>query len=148
MAFTQFYNNVVVDIFESNESLDLGKFTLSSGTELKYVRLVIYKHGSMGGSETATLTITDPDSNVVKATSDAMVISEIEDEGTYWLGWVRFDFSRENLPPDDYRIAISLANYTRNGDTYYIAVVLDQEPKVYTQNGALTADLSIWGYHD
>lgn len=148
MSYTQFYNNVVVDPIESTERLDLGQFTLSTGTELAHVRVAVYKHGTMGGSERGRLVVTDVASGVDVATGHWMNINEIEAEGTYWIGWVRFDFDRFSMPATDYRIGMELENYTRNGDTYYFSVILDQAPKVYTQSGALTAELSLWGYND
>lgn len=148
MPYQQFYNNVIVHTIDTSETLVIGNYTLTTGTEIGHGRLTLYKHGNMGGSEVARLVIKDVASNYAIATSDWMDIFSLESEGDYWIGWVRFDFNRENLPPTEYEISIELSNYTRNSDTYYLAVVLDYTPVIYTQNGAPPADLSLWGYND
>lgn len=149
MAFTQFPNEAVVETFETSEVVKLSRFTLATATELLYVTLRILKVGTAGGSETLTLKVfgSSDYTGTAVATSSAFTLSTISGLTTNWIGDVRFTFARQNLSAATYYLALTTANYTRNGDTFYLGAVQEWP---YTFNTITTfqagAQFAVIGY--
>ena len=55
----------------------------------------------------------------------------LADIGTNFLGKVRFDFSRNNIPVSEVDIYIELSGYTRNGDINFFSVIYDFPVPIY-----------------
>ncbi|MGD8787790.1 MAG: hypothetical protein PVJ60_10225, partial [Phycisphaerales bacterium] len=96
MAITGFPANNAFKVLNTGVEEDLGTLQPGVNQELKYIRLWVYIHGTYGGSETLTLKLYSPNGTLLH-TSDTVTLSGITNIGTNWLGWLRFDFNRENI---------------------------------------------------
>ena len=130
-VFNEVRTEYKIKTIDTAEDVDLGGFYSTSKFELSNMRLLIYKNGTPGGSETATIKLyPNEDFDVPTYTSDVFTFSNIPDFGEFWIGWVRFDFNREviNLDADGdfpYFPRLEMANYTRNADTFYFSTVMN-----------------------
>lgn len=151
MGFAPYYKNQIIKVVDTAEEIYLGGYTLSSVTELQWMRIAIYKHGVTSGSERLRLGVysrADMLGNLFY--SDWIDVADF-DTGDYWLGYVRFDFSRQNLDAGiEYHVGMQTDNYTRNGDAYYISAVSDWPDPVNEIAGAsskyFAARCPIFGY--
>lgn len=151
MALTQYPSHLYVKTFDTSETVKLGSFQVAAATELKYLVLWIYKHGTAGGSEQMRVKLySSENQQAALYTSDWSALASISGISTYWLGWLRFTFDRANLSANlRYYFAVETTGYTRNEDTYYLSAVLDWPEAVNTWNtsgGYPGAKISIVGY--
>jgi hypothetical protein len=112
----------------SPELLALGEIIVTAPMSLAAVRLNIFIHGTLGGSETCTLKLfSDENLEGLMAQSDAFALQDIEGLSEYWNGWLRFDFpDGPTLDVNEsFCFAMETSNYTQNGDTFYIGWALD-----------------------
>jgi hypothetical protein len=95
------------------------------------VLLYLVKVGSLGGSETSIIGIYgNSDLTAAIATSSAFTVADAPNvSSSAWRGWIAHTFAADVPLANDtwYHLGLSLANYTRNGDTFYIAAQLDDE---------------------
>lgn len=137
MAFLQFSNILVANVFETNETIEVAQFNPDNDGELKYIRCQLHVHGNLpGGTEKirCKIGLKDDESNPY-ATSDWVDMADFDDSSgaNDWLGWVRFDFARQNINNQQtYYIWLETANYTRNGTTFYVACMFDYPYPVYS----------------
>lgn len=147
MAFLQFPKDVHVRAIDSNEESNMGSYRFAANTELTYAVLTWLKVGSLGGSETLQMNIySHDDDNASPAyQSNVLTLSDYT-FGSNHIGTLRFDFTKSNLSKQtDYTIKLQTANYTRSGDTFYLAWVYDTENKVNTPNLKTGAKISFIG---
>lgn len=124
MAITGFPASQAFKVLELSEE-DCGLVKAGEDMELAHIRLWIYIHGTYGGSETLKINLYSQN-DVLLHQSDASTLSEISNIGANWLGWLRFDFNRENVKSGtEFKIKVASTNYARNGDTYYIGIGFD-----------------------
>lgn len=148
MAYGQFAKIKVVNVFDSDEDILLGSFKPAHNSELKHIRSEILIHGNLSSSERFRIKIglTD-DSTAAYATSDWVLASAFDDSSASkdWIGWVRFDFNRENINKNEtYNVWLEIDNYTRNADTFYAGVIFDYPFPTYADDSA--HENSTWGF--
>lgn len=150
MAFTQFASEQQFAILDTGTNLALGdSVDLATNLELKYARLTIYKNGTPGGTEQMRINIYSTGRMESPIYQSDWAEIGAETLGTYYLGWIRFDFNRVWLDTDNtYYFELETNNYTRNGDTFYYAVGLDQPVAFNTAAtpGAFPAAIQLYGY--
>lgn len=132
MSILQFAEYQMIKTIDTSETVEIGQFKPLKHGELKWTRLLIYKHGSIGGSESLTCHWhTSSELGTSYATSSAVLLSTVENSSNLntsgdWFAWIRFVFNRENLSKNiSYYLSLQASNYTRNGDTYYIGMPFD-----------------------
>jgi hypothetical protein len=85
------------------------------------------KVGTLGGSETSTIKVYgNADLTAAIATSTAFTMSTVPNVSSAraWH-WIKHVFAGEPLAIGRrYHLGLSLANYTRNADTFYVAAAL------------------------
>lgn len=129
-----------------------GSFTLPKDTELYAVQVTMLNHdGLIGGSETVTARLVNAVSKVgvstaASATSAAVNWSDVNDEGAYWYGFVRFLFNREHLDKDiTYHLELNFSGTPSS--TRYVGASLDWPLQVNT--GDQTAvQFRVFGYNE
>lgn len=127
MAEKNFSDTLVVrEIEAANQDERMGSFTDTAGGELKNIRARIFKHGTLGGSETMQLRVyADENYRNPIAISNTVELADVTTD-EYWLGRVRFDFANEILDFNrDYYLAMRVANYTPTTGTNYLSYVFD-----------------------
>lgn len=137
MAFLDFPDQQYVKTADTSETIGMGGFKASAKMELFYIRAAVYINGvsSLGGSETMQMTIyADNEGTKQLFQSSSINVSDIDGIGsTNWIGLVRFTFARQQINPNiTYYPRISLSNYTRSGDTFYIGFPYDYFAPVYS----------------
>lgn len=154
MTYTDFPANFYVQTFDTSEVVKLGRFYPAEAMELYHIVLHCFKKGTAGGSETLTLKVYGNSSyeGTALATSSAFTLSSASwTSNSNGIGWLRFDFAKQNLNPNNwYYLALTTANYTRNADTYYLGAVLDWPHAVHTakHNQGAAAKFNIIGYRE
>jgi hypothetical protein len=131
------------------ELVQCGSIQVAEEEELAHIRFLLYKHGALGGTEEIRAKLfTDDGYSKLYATSDWALVSDIENLSTYWWGWIRLDFGRENLSKRfPYYVALETENYTETDDAY-LSVSLDwpipQNTGINTPHRALA--MQVYGY--
>jgi len=145
MAYGQFPETLLVKSIDTSETVELGQFQPTANGEIAHIRAHMFKHGTIGGSESVTISIhTSSDLTTAYATSDAVTFATIQNSSNLnttgdWIGWFRFDFNRENLNKNQtYYVSCTLTNYTRNSDTYYAGLVYDFPYPTYDPASSIT----------
>ncbi len=136
-----------VKTIDTGETVLCGGFTLGSETELSNIRVILFKVGTLAGTEQLRARVYgDRAMTKLMHTSDWLNLSAIEDLTAMWWGWVRFDFERKPLDTvREYFLAIDTQGYTRNADTMFIGLSLDWPTRV--NSGDQTAvKMEIYGY--
>lgn len=140
MAFNNFFEGKVVNVFDSNETIELGQFKPSVNGELGNIRAELLVHGNFSSNERIRCKIgQSSDDSAPYATSEWVNVTSFDDSNgsNDWIGWVRFDFNRENINKNQtYYIWLETDNYTRVGDTNYIAVSFDYPYPTYADDSS------------
>jgi hypothetical protein len=115
-----------VKVLGTSESVQAGSIDLPQHIELAYLRVLLYKHGMLGGTEQVRAKLyTDSSYTQLYATSAWSSVSDITGLSTYWWGWLRLDFGRQNVSKVGvYYVALETQSYTES-DTSYLSVSLD-----------------------
>jgi hypothetical protein len=141
-----------VKTWDTAEAVTCGSFDTQDHTDLGHIRLLLYKHGTHGGTERIRLKVyKDSGLTLLLATSEWSALSDITNLSTYWWGWLRFDFARQIVNKlSTYYLQLETENYTRNADTYYLSHSLDWPVPQNTQltAGRPSAAIQIFGYRD
>ena len=154
MSFEQFADLQYVKTIDISEEPRMGSFNVVNDLELQYIRVLLFISGSTVGNERIRLKIYgDMGSNNILYTSNWSNINDISGLSTYWLGYIRVDFNRENINKDtDYYVRAELDNYTRNGDTFFIGLCHDFPFPIYDNGQDLFYEhplaMQIFGYQD
>lgn len=132
MSFTPFSAKQFIKEIDTGETPKLGRFKDTRNQELTYIRVDLYIQGTanLGGSEQIRLKIfADADHNVLLYTSSWANLSDIDTiVGTKanWRGQIRIDFNKENINKNlNYYVGAEMANYTRNGETFWVGLAHD-----------------------
>lgn len=130
MAYLQFPDTLLMKTFDTAERVELGTFQTTDNQELRHIRVNLFQSGTPGGFEELTLNLhTSSDFTGTYASSDTVLMSDVTDN----LSWVRFDFGRININKNlTYFSTMTTANYTRNGDTFFIALAYDFPVPIYS----------------
>ena len=152
MGVTQFPNRQRFAILDTDSTTWLGGFQSDRHIELKWIRLRLYKEGTLAGSERLRLNIySRSDLDGLVAQSDWVDVGDVaEVVPSKWYGLVRFDYAREfiNLATT-YHLGIETENYTLNGHTLYIGIGLEMveySMSVNTVASGAPAEAHIFGY--
>jgi hypothetical protein len=131
MSVEQFPNKQWVRILSTDETVLIGGFQFPNHCELVYGNLSVIKKGAMSGTPRARLHFysTVDMANIVY-TSDWRTLSDITGLGgsNSWLGWVRFDFDRQNINKNiTYYVGVEMDSYTADltDETFWIGFALD-----------------------
>jgi hypothetical protein len=137
MPYPDFNEIKYVYVTDTGTINQLGYAVSSDVKELEFVRLDFYKHGTEVGDEQFRLNIyTDSAYSQLYAASNIISLSDIEGLGTYWLGWLRFDFDLPILAPNtNYYFGLEPVTYTRNADVFYVGAAADVEPSPVNEIG-------------
>ena len=129
MAFLDFPKQLLVKTIDTSEVLNLGGFQVAESEERQYARVLIYRNGTAGGSETLQVkTHVNTDFSQSYADSNVVSLSSVSTN----LTWIRFDFNRENWNKNlTYYLSLTVNNYTRNADVFYLGVPFDFPYPVY-----------------
>lgn len=149
MAFKDFSNQLYIKTLDTGEEGGLGTFTLTQNFEVNYMQMPIYVHGALGGTERLRINVYSSTNSSLLMQSDWSNLSDIDNIGAYWIGKIRFNFTRKYLQKTvPIVLKLEVDNYTRNGDTFYIGYVLDWPLETNQQDSTppLGADVAIVGY--
>lgn len=134
MAITNFPTPLAFKVLETSTTEELGTVQAGEDFELAYMRVLLYIAGTYGGSETLTAHLYSENDTLLYSSS-AVTLSQITGIGADWLGWLRFDFSRENIKSGTtFKLKMTSTNYTRNGDTYYLGIGFDWSDPALTNS--------------
>lgn len=147
MSYLQFpAANVLKVVAATGE--DLGSFTVAANTDITYIVLNMYIHGTIVGDERMRLNLyASSYKNDPVTTSDWLYWSDIDGIGTgNYLGWLRFDFNGHHISSEyPYYMSIETANYTRNADTYYLAALCEYAVTLSTMSRRLGLHMAVVG---
>lgn len=154
MSILNFSEDKYIKTFDAAEEIRLGGFSLASGTSgpLGKIRVFMYIQDftSLGGSESMVMKIyTSTNYSNAYITSDTALLSDITFDTSNvlknnFLGYLRFDFNEEYLNSNfTYYPTITIANYTPNGDSFYIGLAYDYPDPVYDNGGSFFYNQSI-----
>ena len=150
MAFIQYAKTQGIIVFETGLKEPLGVLDLAADTELSHILLTFFKSGTPVGNERIRLNLYSTDRYESSFVSSGWVnVSDIDGLSANWLGWLRFDFTRNGIDSDEQiYVEVETANYTRNGDTFYMGCGTDwpHSFNTYTAADGAPAALQVFGY--
>lgn len=128
MAFSQYPDSIAVIISDGSPfTIELSGVTPTANQQLSVYRMQIFKRGLQPN---VTMRVKAYIAGVLKATSEAVAVSQIESEYSAtdnFYGWVNFNFSPRynfNLSAET-KFQLELSNYTFTEGLIYIGAVLD-----------------------
>ena len=132
MSFEQIPRFLTIRVLETNEKALMGTYAMTENSELAHMVLTIHKRGFAGGSERFKINVYSEQDTLrntpIYQSSDHVWV----EDGEYWVGRIRFDFSGEHLQAGkSYIMELEAQNYTRNADDFYFAYVLDHPAQLY-----------------
>lgn len=138
MNFEQYPDNLRVRILEDDDNAQMGAFSSPDDRELKHVVLTHFNLGTRTGSETLKINIYgDLETDSPLYTSNTITYSTViaaitgATTSTNNLGTIRFDFTNSSINKNtNYYLRLQVANYTRNGNSSYLAYVLDHPAQI------------------
>ena len=113
------FSDKLFSLSVENSSLDthLGSFTTdATDGQIQYIRVLMFFDGAFT-NETMTLKVQDDVYSPTETwSSTALRVVSVDSTlstDTNWLGWVRFDFSKQHLlASTEYHLLMSASNYT------------------------------------
>lgn len=148
MAYKDFNEEKYIYVTDTATVTDLGSIEVDDTTEIEAIRLDFYKHGAEVGDEVFRLNLySDPSLDNLFASSNDVALSSIPDLGTYWIGWLRFDFP--SIPIlgtslNKFYVGLEPVTYTRTGDTFYVGAAADWYPNVNKIGNGLGGYMEIY----
>lgn len=141
-------------VFEDDEEFLCGGISGQLNQQLAQIVFVLYKHGAHTGTERMRSKIYH-DSALTKlyATSDWFDLADIDTNpgdgevlDTYWRGRVAMTFASKPWldSQSTYFVSMEIDNYTRNADTFYMAIMYDWPFPVNDNQNAIS--MEIYGY--
>ena len=139
MSYPDFNETKYIFATDTSTVTKLGYIQTDTPIEVEAIRVDFYKHGTEVGDEVFKLNLYSDDScTTIFSSSGSLALSTVPNPGTYWLGWVRFDF--DSLPilggPNKYYIGLEPVTYTRVADTFYVGVSADTPDENINKIGA------------
>lgn len=137
MAFTQFPSILNVKILDTSEIMEMGGFKPTQNGELKYIRILLIKKGTIPGAAKVQIKVhTSTDLTAAYASSNELFVGDIAqyllDQAMItslsddWASWIRFDFDRQNLNMNlTYYTSLNGPGYVRDLDNFYVGVPRD-----------------------
>jgi len=146
MAFSPFPDNGYFYVLDLTKEY-VGSFNLAQSMELKHIQTTLFIRGATAGTEELRLNVYGTqqiDSTPICSSSWFNIASGVGSYTNNWIGNVFFDFSgtpiNQNL---DYYLAVETSGYTRNANTFYLAVRLDWNPSINTNSPTNLAAMSM-----
>lgn len=135
-------------VIETNEVVGLGSFSLTDPaySQFAYIIVNLIKVGTPGGSESLSVTIyTDEALTKAHAYTSSVLLSSIPDLASKTSWMLRFTGQNTFLDTNKtYYLGLTPVNYTRNGNTYYLALGLDWPHSSNTWSGGFGAHFEIY----
>lgn len=128
MSIYNFSRDQYVRIFGEDEVVKISTHGLPS-CELGNMRVRVYSKGTNTGAKIKLIIFPKDNTSTSVATSDEVLITDL---GTNFLGFVRFDFSKENISIGEYDIYAKISSYTRNGDVDFFSLLYDFPIQIYS----------------
>lgn len=135
MAIGKFPQFTIVKTLSSSGTPEkISAFKPTNDLELAYIYIYLLRVGTEGGSETFQLKVySDSGYSTLIDSSDVVTYSTIKDSKN--MHRVPFAFNRKLMQGDStYYLEMFTANYSRNADTFYFAV-LNESDEAYMANG-------------
>jgi hypothetical protein len=129
MSFKKFPSTQFVKVLDADESFKMAKYATSARGEIGSIRVKIYKRGNCSGSIVLILAKSQDNSSIL-ATSTGVSISEIAPNS---IGWVRFDFAKQNIALESLDVFAVVSAYTRDSSNY-LSLVYDFPLHVYNNS--------------
>lgn len=139
MSIYNFSKDIFCRISNEDEIFDASLMLLPVG-EISNLRFKVYKKGPVSGS--VVVKIFPNNSNVAIATSAPVALSSIQDN---FLGFILFDFNRENISNGYYRIEVNVSGYNGNSSGNFMSFLYDYPIGIYSDDlgGPLANPLAI-----
>ena len=147
MAFQKYPDNLLFKTIDTSEKVNMTAAQWPNDTQLRNARVwfLVYGNAQSISTERARINILSEFEGATPIyQSDWSDFSDISPAPStdYWHGWITFDFSDVHIDSDiTYYLELEMGNYTRNGDTSYIAVKLETPYAV--NDGATSVDNSL-----
>ena len=127
MAFQDFPETLIFKTIDTSEKVNLANMTVARDQQLTYARMMLYIAGAVTTEQLRiNVNPSETNENPIFSSSWSNLSDITTHTGTDWIGWLRFDFSEQHLDSDiAYTMQLETNNYTRNGDTTYLAVAFD-----------------------
>lgn len=145
MSIKDFSEDKYIKTFDNDEEIRMGAFMLAENKSgpLRFIRTLLYiqDYASLAGNEQLTMKLyTSIEYENVYATSSVSRIADISITSDVskpnWIGYLLFTFDRENLNAKfNYYPTITISNYTRNADSFYLGVGYDYPDPIYDNSG-------------
>jgi hypothetical protein len=128
VSYKQFPATNKLKALDSAADQNIGSFQVAGDMWLRYMVLNVYVKGlTAAGAKMRVKVYGNSKKLTPIATSEWVTFTDISGyNGGDWLGWLRFDFAGQPLKSSFYHyMDVETANYTENGNTHYIGVLLD-----------------------
>lgn len=125
MSFLNFSENQFALIWNLSESLNISSLEITNKIELEHIRAKIFKKGSPSGK--IKLQIFTTRGNLICESSEV----NFSDILSNFIGFIRFDFQRNNLQIGNYIVKASISDYTRDGESNFFSMLYDFPVKIY-----------------
>lgn len=146
MGVTNFSDLQFIRLLGTNEEAQLGSFSTARDYSLQFLRVLMYKQGTEGGSETFRLNMygdSDFDTPIFQSSSAALADGNL---ATNFFGWIRFDFDDQHLNDAvTYYPTIEMSSYTMT-DSFFLSYVMDWPVAINTvPTNELAAQMLLYG---
>lgn len=131
MSIKQFNDFQDVSVLENDsDMMKLALLLPSESFQIQYIMAKVYLQGSFLNESLKLRLHSSENYNLILAESNLV---NLENAGLNYLGWIRFDFNREELYSGfTYHLTAVSNGYTRNADISYISFVHDWPIRFYS----------------
>ena len=147
MAFLQFPNKIISRAILSNETTEICQ--LNDTGILSHIGIYIWTRNIMSGQK-LQLEIRDTDGTTVLGESEILTIPEVTNNVTYWIGWIRFKFTKKVNLKNGLRLFLKASDYTYIENVWEINLNLNYLNPTYTTSETafnnLPADIQVFKY--
>ena len=149
MSFSDFRDTSYFKTIDTAEKIELGSFNPSVHRQVEYMRICIFIHNISITTQSLRINVLSAYNDPVPMFSSAWSdLGDISNLSSYWIGWVRFDFSQQFMSSDlTYYLELETNNYTRTADTNYLAARLDDPLSINILSGddAIAVGVEVYG---
>lgn len=125
MSFLNFSENQFSVIWNTSEPIAISNLQITEKLELEHIRVKCYKRNAPAGS--VKLQLFTNAGNLI-CESNTIQLSSID---ANFIGFVRFDFQRNNIQIGDYVLKAVLSGYSRLADFNFFSMIYDFPVKIY-----------------